>query len=99
MASPARAPKTMESATPLPPRRLAPWTPPESSPATNTPGRVQRAPSSICTRAPGRGGGAGGQPHNGGPGEGEAVFGAAFAHAAQFLHHALGAEVQRVHQD
>ena len=38
MVSPAMAPKTVALATPLPPRRLAPWTPPESSPARNSPG-------------------------------------------------------------
>src|SRR5258708_1077511 len=33
MLSPARPPNTVELATPLPPSRLAPWTPPVSSPA------------------------------------------------------------------
>ena len=41
MLSPAMPPKTVELATPLPPRRLAPCTPPASSPATNRPGRAQ----------------------------------------------------------
>ena len=37
MVSPAMAPKTVALATPLPPRRLAPCTPPVSSPAANRP--------------------------------------------------------------
>ena len=45
--SPARAPKTMESATPLPPRRFAPWTPPASSPAANRPSMFVRQLTSI----------------------------------------------------
>ena len=38
IASPAIPPNTVELATPLPPRRLAPCTPPVSSPAANSPG-------------------------------------------------------------
>ena len=43
IASPAIAPNTVELATPLPPRRLAPCTPPVSSPAANRPARAVRA--------------------------------------------------------
>ena len=37
MLSPAMPPNTVELATPLPPSRLAPCTPPVSSPAANSP--------------------------------------------------------------
>ena len=37
ISSPAMPPKTVEFATPLPPSRFAPCTPPESSPATKSP--------------------------------------------------------------
>ena len=49
MLSPAMPPNTVEFATPLPPRRFAPCTPPVSSPAANSPvsGVVQSAPKTT----------------------------------------------------
>ena len=43
MASPAMPPKTVEFATPLPPSRFAPCTPPVSSPAAKSPAQRRRA--------------------------------------------------------
>src|SRR5438034_2239107 len=42
-------PNTVDSATPLPPRRLAPWTPPVSSPAAKRPSTLVRQAGSITT--------------------------------------------------
>src|SRR5439155_21437013 len=47
--SPAIPPNTVDSATPLPPRRFAPWTPPVSSPAAKSPSIAVRQVVSITT--------------------------------------------------
>ena len=50
-ASPARAPNTVDSATPLPPSRLAPCVPPASSPATSRPCTDVRQSGSMIDAA------------------------------------------------
>ena len=49
IASPAIAPNTVELATPLPPRRFAPCTPPVSSPAANSPSSAVRPSAANST--------------------------------------------------
>merc|ERR1719379_3390674 len=53
---PATRPKTTQSSSELPPRRLLPWTPPAASPATYNPGTalpfLTHSPLTVVSRPP-----------------------------------------------